>query len=693
LKKLIDRLASVVQRTDRDRLGLTEPGAERAKSLLFGALVGAFVAVYLPSFLNYSRQWRDLKPELALPRDSRWKVSYEPALEACPSHGTATQDCPAHPSNPSLWQSPHARFPDLEHKRELKSRVGRAFWLGTVIPAETVREAALQHAHYLMLGHFWSRYEVWIDGRQVSEGPGVSDPTPVILPLASADLARGQPIHVAVRAWHEAEYPTADHLCDDLPPGLVRRETASAYVTLMSFWERTRPYALSLAYSLVAALFFFFWLPTPSRQEYSYLALFAISGAAYQARWTDLLYWNFDRSTNLTVDLFVNTYAAGFAMLLGFAFARLRRSVFRYALPAVLGLPILLALVFPSIAGRYEARKLLYLWVEPGAFLVGGLACLLQAAHLARGASGRLPHRVRRLALFGVAMVGAAVFYFLLKRGAYSGSHGHYWHGFEHLVLMLFFAGIALREYGEHQALVRRSPVSEYHRRPVLPVRLDGALLAIDLKSSEPFYRLRASSGAEDLVAIWRSHVSAAIAKHGGTIVLRKGDEIVAFFEKGTSDRARRAVDPMRAALDSVEASAAVSELLAEQHRGEPHFPPEIAGFHFRAAVCEGSIRPTWEQTGGGREAYWEGIGDSNPFLDCARLLEMEKQLPAARTRLVLRAETAAALLARNPNLSDRLAASTGSAPVDKHGRSHRLMTYLPLTEQDGTGVGDDRAA
>lgn len=674
-----------LQRTERDRLALSEPGAERGKTGLFAILLLALALFSGPVLIGQVLYWKSLSPEFPIDRDARWRVSYDDPVGACPTFGTASISCPAHPQSAKFQSEGKQRFPDGPHKERLQSHIGRAFWVGIDLEPEFLAKAAHAGARHLMVGHFWSKYEVWVDGRHLSEGLGIADPVPLIVPLTEVDLLRKTPLRIAIRTWHNGEYPAPDHLCDGLPPSLLTRATAAGYMTQISFWERVRPFALMLCYALIAGLFFFFWLPTPSRQEYSYLALFALASAAYQARWIDMVYWTYSRNAILTFDLFVNVYATGFAMLLGFAFARLRRSIFRVAVPLVIFLPILLTVASSSTAERWEVRRLLYLWLWPGAFMAGGFACLLQAVHLRKNTSVRLPHRMRRLTLFGIGMVGAAVFYFMLKRTVLAGSHRHYWNGFEHLVLLLYFGAIALREYGEHQVLVSRAPVSEYHRRPTLPERLKGTLLAMDLKSSELFYRMRASLGGEDLVSLWRSHVSAALSRHGGTIVLRKGDEIAAFFE---GDQAGEA---SLKALRALEEAASDSALLAGEHRGQSHFPEDAEGFYFRASIAEGEVRPTWEQSGTHREAGWEGVGETNIFLECARLMEMEKKLPGAGTRCVMRNDLSERLLCLQENLAERLR-RVATTIADKHGTLHHLACYVPLAADKLEDFGLARA-
>src|SRR5689334_23980438 len=44
-------------------------------------------------------------------------------------------------------------------------------------------------------------------------------------------------------------------------------------------------------------------------------------------------------------------------------------------------------------------------------------------------------------------------------------------------------------EYSLQEFLVRNTPVSEYHQRPILPEMVSGAVLTIDLRSSEGLFR------------------------------------------------------------------------------------------------------------------------------------------------------------------------------------------------------------
>ncbi|MBI3541842.1 MAG: hypothetical protein HY075_01020 [Deltaproteobacteria bacterium] len=663
------RASKWLERSEADRAEILDGRAPRAFYAIFALCFAALALTWGPPFWRSVSHWYRLEPELFL-KDADLRVHYGSSPEPCPDIARDSPGCIANSTSPLLWRDGAPRF-GADHEERVKKRLWKDFWLGLTLPPETLAAARQLGATQLMLSHLYSSYRIWVNGVFVKAARGSNDPAPILLQLSAADLRSTRPLRVAIHVHFDEEHIPPDHFCDNLPLGFVRPATADQYTFMMRFWECGRPLALALSFTLLAALFFFLWAPSPAKQEYFYLALFSLAAAGWEARWVDFLQRQLEYGTALGIGLANRVALSGFAALLGFSFARTSHRALRVGLALTIIAAACAPLLAPGIQERIAWREALVSTVTPLGFLLGGLACLLQAFAIltARDLAGAIPVRARRLLLFGGGLALVATYYFLDGHKLLPTSFRTFWKGFELLGFMVYFAAIALKEYAEDEALVRKAPVSEYHRRPVLPELINGVLFVADLKSSEPFYKQRAVNRSLDLVGAWRSQVYTAALGLGGTIINRKGDEVIVFFD------AEKTPDVVATALKAFADIGRVSELLAGELKRQGLFPPGVDGFYFRASIALGSIRPIWEDMAGHREAYWEEAGNTSPFVEAARTLEMERKAPgtaADRTLLVMlekvarEAEQASPALARNFVARD-------FAVRDKHGAEYRV--------------------
>ncbi|MBI3556843.1 MAG: hypothetical protein HY074_11320 [Deltaproteobacteria bacterium] len=664
----------LLNRSEADRAAVLAQNREYWKYLLFGSFALILTAIYAPPLAQSFLTWYRVHPDIAMP-EADWRVIYASSDHPCGNIATDDPRCLANPANPKLWNSPVKRF-DGEHEKRLVSRYGKDYWLGLTIPAETVTAARAVQANQFMVGHFMSSYSIWVDGVFVRNGRGIGESSPVILRFDARRMNSATPMQLAIHVNYDNDYQVPDHFCNNLRQGFLRQVTADRFITLMSFWERARPFSLLLSYALISVLFFFLWLGAPKKQEYFYMSLFALASAAWEARWTDVLFSHFHHQMNLSIGIAVRCYLSGFALLTALAFARVRSGLLRGTLSMVLFAPIALAFA-ADVASLQVLRGFLLREVTPICFFLGSLVCFAQAFALARQLTSntRVPVRVHRLSLFGTGFLVASVYYFCDGNHFFLPTERTFWRGFEFLLFMLYFGAIALKEYAEDVVLVNKTPVSEYHRRPVLPDAISGAIMVADLKSSEPFYKQRAADNSGNLVSMWRSHFYTSVLKHGGVIINKKGDEVIAFFDS------ERCPNPAAAALRAIDDIAAMSELLALEFKRQDLFPGEVNGFFFRGSLSLGSIRPVWEEmAGGNREAYWEEAGNTSPFVEASRLLDLERKVPGTHSDvslLVLREDAAAGLVEQFPELARKFI-QRNCAFADKHGHAHAVAVYSP---------------
>ncbi|MBI3542638.1 MAG: hypothetical protein HY075_05120 [Deltaproteobacteria bacterium] len=632
LRTGITKLACALSRTPDETRSLTEVSSARARIALFAAIAGVFAVLYAPVLGRHFALWSSFHPAVEL-GPGLWKAVYT-NFSNCSSVPGEDQNCPADPENPMLWHSPYERD-DARHFGRVSARRYRDYWIGAEIPVGTLAEARVQNANQLLLGYIVGSYRIFLDGEFVlGTRFGQRDTNPIILNVPPAKLRGGKPLFVAIHVIYDTDVAAPDVLnAETGGEGFVTSSGANAYRNYMAFWDKARPFSLMLTYSVIAGLFFFFWISSPIKQEYFYMAMFALVAAFYQARKLDLFSTALGSQANNLIEYVIRSYVAAFGMFLGLAFSRTRRLFFTIGLPLALGLPLVLFLGFP--AARYELYQFNRLWFTPAAFLAGAAPCFLQGFHLrsqVAGGSSYLPVRARRLVLFGLGLLSLAAYYFCVPRDLVASSMPMFLDGLEHFVFMMLMGSIALREYHQQEFLVSKAPVSEYHRRPVLPERITGALLVADLKDSEALYRYRA-------------------------------------------------VHAQANALKTVVEITMISQAIEADYRRMQLLPPDSGGFFFRAALTLGDIRPVWENFAGNREAYWEEAGNTTPFVEASRLMDIERQVVVDSdtpcTQLVVREELTQLILRQERRLIGMFV-QRDQPYADKHGAEYRVAIFHP---------------
>ncbi len=637
------------------------------------AMAGTLIVAFAAPILELASEWDTVAAVVPIPRSS-WKVLLSAAKSPCPYDASSAPGCPANSGFSGLWNSALTRA-DLGHERRIQARASSEFWIGAEIPALDMRRAAAARANALMLGWFRSTFRIWLDGKLIASGDRrTSEQTVLTIPMTR--LLAPQPIQIAIQIVNDAGHPWPDLLTGDRPTlGLMTNEKAAAALTRRSFVDKVRPLGMVLTNFFVAAIFILAWLSAREKQEYFYMSLFGLACAASYLCFVDIVVTALPPHTLFALYIYTQFLKGAFTMFVGFAFSRVRPTAFRIGIPVAFALPAAIIAALPENVALFEFRGLLTTWIVPAFCVVGAAACGLQAAHLqATGRSGSyLPVRIRRLGLFALGILAIGFLSWANGSVVISFTRHNYWFRFIDLALVFLLGLVVFSEYREHELQAGRTPVSEYHRRPVLPEKVAGAMLAADFKNSDPFYRHRAEQGRlDDPMAIWRAQFYGAVMRHGGLVLRRKGDEIAAFFDRD------RCPDPAASALAAADDMARTSEMLDLEYRRQGLYPPGARGFHFRGSIVEGEIRPIWEQVGNIREPGWSEAGMVATFVRSSRLLELERQLGReATTVLVLAESLAVRLILARPELESKFAVRAQRLG-DKHGNTYDVAAFFP---------------
>lgn len=631
--KQISKLAKMLHRQEgRESSFLLQ------KYFLYTFFFGTALTFFSVLFSLDVQRWSKPNPSILIDPHT-WHSFYSNAQGSeCSPSSRLSKKCPAHPQNPSLWTSTDGRFKEND---KLIRRPKKDFWIGTSIPPEKIAQAKSNLANQLILGWIYGSFEVWVNGDYiVAEKPIARDPTIVTLPLSY--LQSTAPLKIAIQIHPDSELGTPDMLAAPWKEGFATAEEVAAFKSEAGFWKRSRPFALFLLNFLISTLFFMFWYANKQKQEYFYLAVYGMICAIVQIRLMDIFRGAATALTTEVLDTFLHCAEAGFGLLLAFSFARSRKEIFRYGIPLFLFVPVPLQLARIYFKRMdFLLNMYLYKWVVPSAYFIGAFVCLLQAVYLYREKFTLLTKpRIIRLVLFSLGMIAMGLLYMAQSHEWVSFLSKIIFSRFSHFAIVFLFGAMAMIEYKEERHLLEKSPVSRYHRMKKMPEKLSGALLAVDIKNSEKLFRLSAQSGeAGKIVETCLSHLWASVIACGGTVLQTDGDGLRAFFDK--QENAAPALAALRA-TDLMEKNLMVfcSQL---QDQGILEAGTCVP---FRAGISCGEIKPSWQEMQGMRVATWTETGSRNPFVESARMLEIERKIstPVEKSAVIVMDEYAHAL-------------------------------------------------
>ncbi len=615
----------------------------RLRLMKLGAML--FLAPLLCSFLFYlawqMKEWSGSTASVALVR-SDWKTLFDAEVSPCPNDAVSDPACPANPKNAALWSSSTKRS-DVEHIDRVRAARGKTFWIGTVLSKRQLESAFSAKASVLELGYIAGGFRIWIEGRELLPGSYAQSPLPLSIPLPLSMLSSGADIHVAIEIHHDlgAVYP--DYLGGEVATGLSTYHQAGVFAVREAFRNQARPWVFFAVNLLLGLIFLYLWNSAPRKQEFFYFALFVLNHAFIEFQMTD----GFRRWAGFSTLQYLEIYSmwceAVLVLVAALAFARVRLVLTELSLLVALLFPMA-ALPFFAHADAYIKNFIFSLIAQstvPVGAIGGAIACWLQGYWLKRQGlqiSGRAK-RIRRLTYFGWSTLAIAAVYFIQGRGLLGADQFESFYRVAFFGLVLLLARIVAEDYREEQRIVEVTPLSEYHRRGVAQV--SGSFLSVDLKGSQFFYQQRAENQSnEDLIAGWRAQMYSVIQRNGGSVVFKKGDEIIALFDQ------EKHPEPVSAALKACREMTAECAWIEERLRQEQKVPQDWVGLFFRGAIVLGCLRPILEKIEGREYPEWAEAEGSTPFVEASRVLGCEKTLgfSKAESVLLLSAEAAKAM-------------------------------------------------
>ena len=340
---------------------------------------------------------------------------------------------------------------------------------------------------------------------------------------------------------------------------------------------------------------------------------------------------------------------------------------------------------FISSTGILKVSDTTYRYFIPLSYFIAFGVNLSQAIYLRN--AGNLQFKQRSLRLFTFSFTCFVIGSYFLYESNYNMLSVEMKFIERYLIvgLVLVLGYVVLSEYRDQELIIEKIPLTEYHRPPHIGRLVSGVVFGIDLKKAEKLYLKRAEEGSKQtLVSEWRVAMIQTLKSKGALYLQSKGDEIFAMIDEAKYRNAN-----LMAALilrDLKEESIKFRERKIESNE----LKDEELNFDFRAAIVKGSLRPVFDTVDGKEYPEWEEAGDTMPFVDCGRLMALEKELVAHKneTQVVFEKDLAKDL-SKDSMFDQQITYYDRDFRLKAHGKAYQIASLLideeSLTNQSST--------
>jgi hypothetical protein len=581
---------------------------KRFAFIISGAIVLAFAAL----FFFQERLWSTSKLEVEIPWSS-WHTLF-----------TSFQ-----PATSILLASPTTKA-DADHTQRVQDRKAEAFWIGTEIPSEKLKEAAGVEATFLSIGYMSAEYQLWLDEDLVMTGSEKIAQS-VYVPISKERLLSGRPLQVTLEVMNKAGWTYPDML--ELffkGPGFLTAESATLHTKEMDFLTNVRPSVLLTLNMVTALAFLFFWTSAPKRKEYFMMFLYCSVLAMLQAHLTNFGQNLMNPKTGYRLDIVLFCLEGALPLAIALAFARTKQIYAQVIGFTFLAAPLVMVCFLDDSQSLIKFSYWIQVYLAPPLLALGAIVCFFQAKFLhfdLHAAVKTKQKRINRLVFFGIGLTVIAAIHVMQSHTGFSESFRFWCEA--HFGMVIFLATLVVSDYHETETRLGRAPFSSFHRPENLNVPVMGAVMSLDLKRSEVLLNKGARIGDSSiLIKETIALMKHALTSFGGTIILTDGDSIKCFF-KGDQDAG---IALAVSALDHVQTEIKnLTQTFQVQYGIPEHY--EIS---FRAGIAHGTIRPFLGVLNGKDYPEWEQVGQSQPFLESARLMEAEPKANTSSDSFIL---------------------------------------------------------
>lgn len=528
----------------------------------------------------------------------QWKVAYQSGIDSgCSREVEVTNSCPASPKNETLWKSSMSRG-SPEFLKTFEERPDSLYWMGVVIPAAKLREAAHKSAPVLILPATHGSTSVWIDGVFRLSHRFQDQGLPPQITLPRHRLLEGRDLYVAILVSPYPNYSAPEARKASMSEGFFTSIEADHLMRWTVFDGLTRNLIFSGLLLLLAGIL---WAASvDNRIAYDYVV-----GRQFALVLALISLLSMDISTRqLTVPA---AYRLNFLMLLLEAFfvLRMTASILRltrstsWTLAA--GLVTAGVLVFFLTPWLWIEAKGLKLLTSVALPLIYGASAILighRAISIYRNRGDASIDRVQFLFISAGVFFATAIAYF--AESSLNHALEVKWSRALNIVIIYSLVRLYIRSRRRKITFIDSLPVSRHHINKKDGSELRGWIIEVRLSSPRKWINSNKNPQIDSgTIKAVLSHLWTIIQLHGGEIVKHDGHSFHAFFEHKADGS-----DPTRVsnALDDLEAALRVLNSQLKIEAPEGSFHPTI---HFRASVVKGSAQPIWANEGRDRKPAW----------------------------------------------------------------------------------------
>ena len=673
----ISKIATFLHRSADEAKKLNNPRVDRQRFLIFITLLASITLLFAFVLCKEILIWSKAKPNIPISR-SKWHYVFE-QQDNSDELASRHQSLPilADPNNPLLWESTQSLS---VFKKKIKYSNGKPIWLGTTISTEDLQHAHKLEANYLILGMPKGDFTLWLDGAYYAQGKR-KDHEPIVLTLPISRLLSKTPLKIALKVTSEYGTSFPEIFMNDFGQGLADATNKVGFLNMLEFSKKARPLSFFFINIIWGILFFLFWAYSTEKQEYFYMAIFALINGLVQLKKVDMFQGHISIIHSHSVHIVLRTLEGTFCLMLGLSYARSKQIFFKVGIPFILLTASIISFSIHDEGTKINIYTFLDHWASTIGCTIGALVCLLQAYHLnsIKDKDTYFNGRIHRLLLLSLGFLIATLFYhytLYTNNGRLSDiSRIITYSRIGETILVFYFFGLVILDFKDQKKLLEKTPISKYHRRTSLPVKVSGALLTVDLKNSEQLFNLGAQIGESGkLVETCLTHMWTAILNNQGTILATEGDLLRAFFDQD------ECTSPILSAILSTNEMTKYLALLQEQFESHSSVSTGIAKITFRGSIATGEIRPIWQTVGDIHYASWIEAGSSHPFLVSARLMELERNFdsPPPKSQVTILEKD----LALVPKIHlDQLSGTwtlRDTSATGKHGKQYKIALYVP---------------
>jgi hypothetical protein len=387
-----------------------DPQRKVAVTDLFLVLIG-FLAVLIGCSVVFALLYADSKtqPTVDINR-AEWRILYESVAEQCILTDQVPADCPASPSHQSLWSSQLVRgsAPFLEF---FSKNSGGDYWMGVVISAERLKQAAKASARVLILPAIHGTTDTWVDGLFVINHRAGAQALPLQITLTQKRMLEDRDLHVAIRVLPYPHYLDPDVRSVSSPEGFFSAADADRLMRWSVFSGVTR-HLIGLGLFLLLARIL--WSSSRGGQ----LAYDYIVGAQFSLLLAVISIASMDITLRvLNVGAFYSLYFVllileiVFVFRLTAAFLRSSRSMSKLQFAMLVVLSSLIYLFTPWIWIESRGIYLMTTLVLPFAYGISAIFVGYRAMHMLRQVKGASRERVEFLFISSYSLGLTAVCY------------------------------------------------------------------------------------------------------------------------------------------------------------------------------------------------------------------------------------------------------------------------------------------